>query len=185
MGIREKGAALILVYCLEVTAHFFSLPESELERLPSNPRMRAPPSFFLFGLISPAQPPPSQREMSTQSRANAGPASRTLNRHRVTSRACLAPAVALSRERRESDRYTKTSLLNPLDRDPDPVDSRQTRDIDPKLVYCWATVADGGPTFSQHWVDVSCLPGGSPQGPRIINRKMQDFHALWISVAEF
>ena len=29
-------------------------------------------------------------------------------------------------------------------------------DIDPMLVYCWANVADAGPTLNQHWVDVSC-----------------------------
>ena len=23
------------------------------------------------------------------------------------------------------------------------------------LVYCWATVVDGGPALNQHWVDVS------------------------------
>ena len=25
------------------------------------------------------------------------------------------------------------------------------------LAVCWASVADGGPTFSQHWANVSCL----------------------------
>ena len=37
--------------------------------------------------------------------------------------------------------------------------SQQTRDIDPKLDQCWATVYDAGPTLVQHWGDVSCLPG--------------------------
>ena len=32
--------------------------------------------------------------------------------------------------------------------------TRQTRDARPLLVYCWATVYDGGPTVNQHWVNV-------------------------------
>ena len=28
------------------------------------------------------------------------------------------------------------------------------------LLLCWATVCDAGPTLQQHWVNVSCLPGG-------------------------
>ena len=35
--------------------------------------------------------------------------------------------------------------------------SQRARDVDPMLVYCWATVVDGGPTISQHWVNVSHL----------------------------
>ena len=30
----------------------------------------------------------------------------------------------------------------------------RTRDIDPMLDQCWASVVDGGPTLVQHWVDV-------------------------------
>ena len=37
--------------------------------------------------------------------------------------------------------------------------SQQTRDIDPMLEQCWASVVDGSPTFKQHWVDVSFFPG--------------------------
>ena len=37
------------------------------------------------------------------------------------------------------------------------LDTQQTRYIDPVLGQCWATVCDGGPTLTQHWVDVSCL----------------------------
>ena len=37
--------------------------------------------------------------------------------------------------------------------------SQQTRDIDPMLCQCWASVVDGGPTLAQHWVDVPCLLG--------------------------
>ena len=29
-------------------------------------------------------------------------------------------------------------------------DSHQTRDIDPMLYKCWASVVDGGPTLIQH-----------------------------------
>ena len=32
--------------------------------------------------------------------------------------------------------------------------TRQTGDARPMLVYCWATVCDGGPTVNQHWVNV-------------------------------
>ena len=35
--------------------------------------------------------------------------------------------------------------------------TQQTRDVNPMLYYCWASVADGGPTVIQHWVNVSCL----------------------------
>ena len=35
--------------------------------------------------------------------------------------------------------------------------SQQTRHIHPMLVQCCVSVADGGPTMYQHWVDVSCL----------------------------
>ena len=34
---------------------------------------------------------------------------------------------------------------------------QQTRDAKPVLFECWATVADGGPTLKQHWLNVSCL----------------------------
>ena len=32
-----------------------------------------------------------------------------------------------------------------------------TGDIHPKLVQCWASVADDGPSLYRHWVNVSCL----------------------------
>ena len=34
---------------------------------------------------------------------------------------------------------------------------QQTRDVDPMLVQCWASVADGGPTLNQHRVHVPCF----------------------------
>ena len=34
-----------------------------------------------------------------------------------------------------------------------------TRDVDQKLVQCWAAVVDGGPTLSQSLVNVLCLLG--------------------------
>ena len=36
---------------------------------------------------------------------------------------------------------------------------QQTRGIDPMLVYCCASVADGGPALNQHWVNAPCLLG--------------------------
>ena len=35
----------------------------------------------------------------------------------------------------------------------------QTRDVEPVLVWCWASVVDGGPIINQHWLNVSCLLG--------------------------
>ena len=32
--------------------------------------------------------------------------------------------------------------------------TRQTQAIGPMLVYCWASVADGGPTINQHWENI-------------------------------
>ena len=37
--------------------------------------------------------------------------------------------------------------------------SQQTRDTEPMLVYCWASVVDGGTTLNQHWLNGSCLLG--------------------------
>ena len=46
-----------------------------------------------------------------------------------------------------------------------------TRDIYPRLVECGATVADGGPTFNQPWVNVSCLVGYAPQAGAHVGRR--------------
>ena len=35
---------------------------------------------------------------------------------------------------------------------------KQTIDIQPMLLHCWASVVDGEPTVKQHWLDV--LPRG-------------------------
>ena len=35
--------------------------------------------------------------------------------------------------------------------------SQQSRDVYPMLFYCWASVADGGPTLTQHRINVSYL----------------------------
>ena len=37
--------------------------------------------------------------------------------------------------------------------------SQQTWDDGPTLVYCWPSVVDGGPTVNQRWAHVSCLLG--------------------------
>ena len=31
-------------------------------------------------------------------------------------------------------------------------DSQQTRYVEPMLFYCWASVADNGPTLKRHWL---------------------------------
>ena len=36
---------------------------------------------------------------------------------------------------------------------------QQTRDIEPLLVQCWASVVDGGPTLNQQWLNGACLLG--------------------------
>ena len=38
------------------------------------------------------------------------------------------------------------------------VNRQQTLHVDPMLALYWSTVADAGPTLTQHWVNVSCLP---------------------------
>ena len=37
--------------------------------------------------------------------------------------------------------------------------AQQTRGIEPVLVWCWASIADGRPASDQNWVNVSCLLG--------------------------
>ena len=37
--------------------------------------------------------------------------------------------------------------------------THHTRDIDPMLNQCWATVYDACPTLDKHWVVLSCLLG--------------------------
>ena len=37
--------------------------------------------------------------------------------------------------------------------------AQQTRGVEPELILCWASIADGGPELDQHWVNVSCLLG--------------------------
>ena len=37
--------------------------------------------------------------------------------------------------------------------------AEQTGGVEPGLVLCWASVADGGLEWDQHWVNVSCLLG--------------------------
>ena len=39
----------------------------------------------------------------------------------------------------------------------------RTRYTDPMLSQCWSSVYDAGPTLSQNWVSVSCLPGARGQ----------------------
>ena len=34
------------------------------------------------------------------------------------------------------------------------ITSQQTRDVDPPLIYCWASVDDARSTLKQHWCDV-------------------------------
>ena len=36
-----------------------------------------------------------------------------------------------------------------------------TRCLQPMVIYCWATVADGGPTINHHWIHVAYLHGSS------------------------
>ena len=37
--------------------------------------------------------------------------------------------------------------------------SPANRNFEPMLVWCWATVCDAGPTWNQHWLNMSCLLG--------------------------
>ena len=69
-------------------------------------------------------------------------------------------------DNREECRGESVSLfaggLLKFSRDSSPT-NQQTRNIEPMLVYRWATVCDVGLTLSQHWVNVSCLPGSHAQ----------------------
>ena len=35
----------------------------------------------------------------------------------------------------------------------------KTRNVDPVLVQCWGSIADGRPTVYQRWLNVACFPG--------------------------
>ena len=39
------------------------------------------------------------------------------------------------------------------------------RDFHPRLIQCWAIVADGGPTLNRYLVNVSCLLGNNENAP--------------------
>ena len=41
---------------------------------------------------------------------------------------------------------------------------QQTRDIDSKLLECWSTVWNDGPTLTQHRINGSCLLGSAENG---------------------
>ena len=60
---------------------------------------------------------------------------------------------------RVDDLITSTSLLFTRNRAYAHVPVQQTREINPMLVQCWASIVDGGPTLYQHWLDASCLLG--------------------------
>ena len=38
-------------------------------------------------------------------------------------------------------------------------DYQETQDVETMLVWCWASVEDGGPTSNQHWFRVWSMPG--------------------------
>ena len=46
----------------------------------------------------------------------------------------------------------------------------QTRDIEPRLVQCWADVVDGGRTLNQPWFSISCLLGSGIYACTLINK---------------
>ena len=39
------------------------------------------------------------------------------------------------------------------------LESQQTQDVEPILIYCWANVAHGGPILNQNWFNLLCLLG--------------------------
>ena len=57
--------------------------------------------------------------------------------------------------------------------------TQQTRDIDPMLHQCCATVYDNGLTMVKQWVDVSCLPGH--HGPSLAGAY---FLSEWLFIRE-
>ena len=68
---------------------------------------------------------------------------------------------ALNQRRLNVGRHVRRGcgIIRPADTHIKPAlgQSRQTRDIEPIVVQCRADVADGGPTFTQHWFNVSRL----------------------------
>ena len=55
-------------------------------------------------------------------------------------------------------RQIERGIHSLIHREP-PQSARQTREIDPVLVQCWASVCDAGPTLNQLRVNVPCLLG--------------------------
>ena len=54
--------------------------------------------------------------------------------------------------------------------------TQKTRSSDTMLGYCCNNVADGGPTLTQHWVNVSCW-----QGKLIFCFKLWTMHSMSVS----
>ena len=58
-----------------------------------------------------------------------------------------------------------------------PVPPQQTPDVVQMLVWCWASVVDGGPTVSDLWFNVSCLLAHEQN--EIISRPMARIVSGW------
>ena len=91
---------------------------------------------------------PSKYETFTQCRYNVVLSSTTLAQHCTnigwTSRVCWHIAACYHG-------YESTLYLNGV--------IRESRNVEPMVVWCWISVTDGGPTSTQHCFNVSCLLG--------------------------
>ena len=103
----------------------------------------------------------SRRNTSSQRRFNAGPTSTTLNQRQTNA----APTHCVRWVGFHPNELDANTIKPPSTQrrasvvDGGPTSTpRQTRHTEPMLVQCWASVAYGGPTLTQHRPNVSRLP---------------------------
>ena len=74
----------------------------------------------------------------------------------------VSPFTCVIHERKTNRLFSaNTNPLSPV--------SQHERDIHTMLVHCWPSVADGGPTLYQHWVNVSYLLGTALQSQNTVH----------------
>ena len=63
--------------------------------------------------------------------------------------------------------------------------AQQARGVEPVLVWCWASVADGGPALDQHWVNVVFAGSVDKCFPPKRNNKFRLIHSLYCPQERF
>ena len=61
---------------------------------------------------------------------------------------------------------------------------QQTREVEPMLGQCWASVLDDEPTLTQHWFNVSCLLGQKLMICEHVSVNGSMLAQCWVSVAD-